>query len=195
MGLGDPEPFTWRDALKVLTFMRVLRIEAEKLCAKLCSNNQANYHHRDIWPDSKPIWPPSLWQNGTLTPPAPDIIEQICRLGDASFIKKNKALTPKNVTWVESWHIPLLIGIFASCLHCGRCQIFFSKEEHNVLIVYAPIMTSQCRCTRAVGQSHVAMHDRTAVIRLSLSVELFAIGSNVGRAMKCIRKNTLEVIC
>ena len=47
-------------------------------------------------------------------------------------------------------------------------QIFFRKhdkstpndrQDHNVLVVNVVIMMSQCRCTRAVSQSHVAKHD------------------------------------
>ena len=47
-------------------------------------------------------------------------------------------------------------------------QIFFRKhgkstpndrEDHHVLVVVVMIMTSQCRCTRALSQSHVAKHD------------------------------------
>ena len=47
-------------------------------------------------------------------------------------------------------------------------QIFFRKhgkstpndrEDHHVLVVDVVIMTSQCRCTRALSQSHVAKHD------------------------------------
>ena len=46
-------------------------------------------------------------------------------------------------------------------------QIFFRKdgkstpndrEDHHVLVVDVVIMTSQCRCTRALSQSHVAKH-------------------------------------
>ena len=48
------------------------------------------------------------------------------------------------------------------------CQIFFHKhgkltpndqEDHHVLVVDVVIMTSQCRCTRALSQSHIAKHD------------------------------------
>ena len=48
------------------------------------------------------------------------------------------------------------------------CQIFFRKhgkstpndrKDHHVLVVDVVIMTSQCRCTRALSQSHVAKHD------------------------------------
>ena len=48
------------------------------------------------------------------------------------------------------------------------CHIFFRKhgksipndrEDHHVLVVDVVIMTSQCRCTRALSQSHVAKHD------------------------------------
>ena len=47
-------------------------------------------------------------------------------------------------------------------------QIFFCKhgkstpndrQDHHVLIVDIMIMTLQCRCTRALSQSHVAKHD------------------------------------
>ena len=47
-------------------------------------------------------------------------------------------------------------------------QIFFRKhgkstpndrQDHHVLVVYVVIMTSQCMCTRALSQSHVAKHD------------------------------------
>ena len=47
-------------------------------------------------------------------------------------------------------------------------QIFFRKhgkstlndrEDHHVLVVDVVIMTSQCRCTRALSQSHIAKHD------------------------------------
>ena len=47
-------------------------------------------------------------------------------------------------------------------------QIFFRKhgkstlndrQDHYVLVFYVVIMTLQCRCMRAFGQSHVAQHD------------------------------------
>ena len=47
-------------------------------------------------------------------------------------------------------------------------QIFFRKhgkstpndrQDHHVLVIDVVIMTSQCRCTRALSQSHVAKHD------------------------------------
>ena len=47
-------------------------------------------------------------------------------------------------------------------------QIFFRKhgkltpndrQDHHVLVVDVGIMTSQCRCRRALSQSHVAKHD------------------------------------
>ena len=47
-------------------------------------------------------------------------------------------------------------------------QIFFHKhgkstpndrQDHHVLVVDVVIMTSQCRCTRSLSQSHVAKHD------------------------------------
>ena len=47
-------------------------------------------------------------------------------------------------------------------------QIFFRKhgkstpndrQDHHVLVVYIVLMTSQCRCTRALSQSHVTKHD------------------------------------
>ena len=47
-------------------------------------------------------------------------------------------------------------------------QIFFRKhskstpnnrEDHHVLVVDVVIMMSQCRCMRALSQSHVAKHD------------------------------------
>ena len=46
-------------------------------------------------------------------------------------------------------------------------QIFFRKQgkstpndrqDHHVLVLDVVIMTSQCRCTRALSQSHVAKH-------------------------------------
>ena len=33
------------------------------------------------------------------------------------------------------------------------------RQDHHVLVVDVVIMTSQCRCTRALSQSHVAKHD------------------------------------
>ena len=47
-------------------------------------------------------------------------------------------------------------------------RIFFRKhgkstpndrQDHHVLVADVVIMTSQCRCTRALSQSHVAKHD------------------------------------
>ena len=48
------------------------------------------------------------------------------------------------------------------------CHIFFRKhgkstpndrEDHHVLVVDVVMMTSQCRCTRALSESHIAKHD------------------------------------
>ena len=54
-------------------------------------------------------------------------------------------------------------------------QIFFHKygnltpenwQDHHVLVVEVMIMTSQCRCTRALSQSHVAKHDNHVPVML-----------------------------
>ena len=54
-------------------------------------------------------------------------------------------------------------------------QIFFSKhgkstpdnrQDHNVLVVDVMIMMSQCRCTRALSESHVAKHDSHVPVTL-----------------------------
>ena len=63
------------------------------------------------------------------------------------------------------------------------CQIFFRKhgkltykhrEDHHVLVIDVVIMTSQCRCTRALSQSRVAKHGNhvplTSLIGLGLAV-------------------------
>ena len=53
------------------------------------------------------------------------------------------------------------------------CQIFFRKhgkstpndrEDHHVLVVDVVIMTSRCRCTRALSQSYVAKHDNHVLV-------------------------------
>ena len=33
------------------------------------------------------------------------------------------------------------------------------RQDHHVLVAYVVIMTSKCRCTRALSPSHVAKHD------------------------------------
>ena len=52
-------------------------------------------------------------------------------------------------------------------------QIFFRKhdkstpndlQDHHILVVDVVIMTSQCRCTRALSQSHVAKHDNHVTV-------------------------------
>ena len=35
----------------------------------------------------------------------------------------------------------------------------YDRQDHHVLVADVVIMTSQCRCTRALSQSHVAKHD------------------------------------
>ena len=61
-------------------------------------------------------------------------------------------------------------------------QIFFRKhgkstpndrQDHHVLVLDVVIMTSQCRCTRALSQSHVARHDNHVLVML-------LIGSGTG---------------
>ena len=61
-------------------------------------------------------------------------------------------------------------------------QIFFRKhgkltpndqQDHHVLVVNVVIMTSQCRCTRCLSQSHVAKHDNHMPVAL-------LIGSGLG---------------
>ena len=61
-------------------------------------------------------------------------------------------------------------------------QIFFHKhgkstpndrQDHHVLVVVVVIMTSQCRCTRTLSQSHVAKHDNHVPVML-------LIGSGTG---------------
>ena len=52
-------------------------------------------------------------------------------------------------------------------------QIFFrnhgkstpiDRKDHHVLVVDVVIMTLQCRCTRALGQSHVAKHENHVLV-------------------------------
>ena len=63
-------------------------------------------------------------------------------------------------------------------------QIFFRKhgkstpddrQDHHVLVVDVVIMTSQCRCTKAVTQSHVAKHDNHVPVTLLIGSGLAAM--------------------
>ena len=78
-----------------------------------------------------------------------------------------------------------------------RWQIFFRKQgkstpndrqDHNVLVVDVVIMTSQCRCTRALSQSYVAKHDNHGPVTP-------LIGSGSGwhiDAMAAVRQNHID---
>ena len=75
---------------------------------------------------------------------------------------------------VESY-LPRIFGFSSLNLHTFHLihivfwwKLFFRKHgkstpddcrDHHVLVVDVVIMTSQCRCTRALSQSHVAKHD------------------------------------
>ena len=95
----------------------------------------------------------------------------------------------KEVLFQEESYLPRIFSSSSLNLHTFHiihivfwCQIFFRKhgkstpsdrENHHVLVVDAVIMTPQSRCTRALSQSHVAMHDNhVPVARL--------IGSGLG---------------
>ena len=49
------------------------------------------------------------------------------------------------------------------------------REDHHVLVVDVVIMTSQCRCTRAISQSHVAQHDNHVPLMLLIGLGLAVI--------------------
>ena len=75
----------------------------------------------------------------------------------------------------EESYLPIIFRSSSLNLHTFQLihivfwwHIFFRKhskwnpndqEDHHVLVVDVVIMTSQCRCTRALSQSHVAKHD------------------------------------
>ena len=81
----------------------------------------------------------------------------------------------KRVLFQEESYLPIIFRSLSLNLHTFHLvnivfwwQIFFRKhgkstpsdrQDHHVLVVGIVIMTSQCRCARALSQSHVAKHD------------------------------------
>ena len=81
-------------------------------------------------------------------------------------------------------------------------QIFFRKhgkstpndrQDCHILVVNVVIMTSQCRCTRALSQSHAAKHDNHVPIVLLISSGLAVMSMQWLLYGKIISAKTLKL--
>ena len=126
-----------------------------------------------------------------------------CSLGDPSFIRKGGHYFKKNLTSRES------LGSSSVNLHMFHLinivfwwQIFFRKhgkstpndrQYDHVLIVDIVIMTSQCRCRRALSQSHVAKHDNHVPVTLWIGSGLVVMSMQWLSYGKIISAKTLKL--
>ena len=86
---------------------------------------------------------------------------------DRSVIRKRGHYFKKNLSCRESLglHLWIYISFMSSTLYLDGKFSSVSKstpndrQDHHVLVAGVVIMTSQCRCARALSQSHVAKHD------------------------------------
>ena len=120
-----------------------------------------------------------------------------CSLGDPSFIRKRGALFQEEsylATMFKSSYLNLHTFHLTNVVFWW--QIFFRKhgnltpndpQDRHVLVLDVVLMTSQCRCTRALSQSHVAKHDNHVPV-------MPLIGSGTGchvNAMAAVWQNHL----
>ena len=82
------------------------------------------------------------------------------------------------------------------------CQIFFRKhgkltykdrEDHHVLVINVVIMTSQCRCTRALSQSHIAKHGNHLPLMPLIGLGLAVMSMQLLPYDKIISSKTLKL--
>ena len=120
------------------------------------------------------------------------VLDNICtRVWVKVQFRGPKLYKKKGALFHEESYLPRIFRSSSLNLHTFHLisivfwwQIFFRKhgkstpddrQDHHVLVVDVVIMTSQCRCTRALSQSHVAKHDNHVPVTLLIGSGLAAM--------------------
>ena len=114
-------------------------------------------------------WPKlSLIAACKLTIRKTDIVVKVQIKGPKPYDKKGGIISKRILPAVNFRSLSLSLHTFYLINIVFWEQIFLRKQgkstpndlqDHHVLVVDVVIMTSQCRCTRALSQPHVAKHD------------------------------------
>ena len=83
-----------------------------------------------------------------------------------------ESLHPPRQIEIHFWSYYIAFWCWSLC-HKHSNSPSKDRKEHHVFMVVDTIVTSQCRSTRSISQSRVAMHDET------LSVALFVVDSKM----------------